>query len=186
MGGACRPSSSRGPEARRSALAPFSIAEEGPAHAEGVRALLCAAFPTPAEAGLVERLRRDGDAVVALVALAGDGRVIGHVMLSRMAAPFRALGLGPVAVEAAHRRQGIGAALIVEALARARAGGWQGAFVLGDPAYYRRMGFTAEAAARFDCAYAGPNLMALALGGGSLPAASGRVAYARAFAALEA
>ncbi|MCC7427319.1 MAG: N-acetyltransferase [Alphaproteobacteria bacterium] len=186
MGGASRPSSSRGAEAGRSALAPFSIAEDGLAQADGVRALLCAAFPTPAEADLVERLRRDGDAAVALVAAAGDGRVIGHVMLSRMAAPFRALGLGPVAVDAAHRRRGTGAALIGAALARARAGGWQGVFVLGDPAYYRRFGFTPEAAAGFDCAYAGPYLMALALGGGPLPVASGPVAYAPAFAALEA
>jgi putative acetyltransferase len=54
-------------------------------------------FPTAAEADLVDALRDDGDAVLSLVAHEGVD-VVGHVLFSRMTAPFRALGLAPVAV----------------------------------------------------------------------------------------
>lgn len=59
----------------------------------------------------MDRLRKDGDTVISLVAI--EGRVLsGHVVFSKMAAPFRALGLGPVAVLPDCRRRGIAAALV--------------------------------------------------------------------------
>jgi putative acetyltransferase len=77
---------------------------------------------------------------------------------------------------------GVGSALIRAGIEEARAQGWEAIFVLGDPDYYRRFGFDAGLAARFDCAYASPYLMALALRD-DLPA-RGHVAYAPAFARL--
>ena len=78
---------------------------------KAIRHLHLISFPGPGEADLVNHLRGDGDAVISLVAI--EGRVLtGHVMFSRMAAPFRALGLGPVAVLLDWRRKGIAAALI--------------------------------------------------------------------------
>ena len=145
--------------------------------------MLAGAFESTAEADLVDRLRSDGDTVFSLVAHEG-GAVAGFVMLSRMRAPFRALGLAPVAVRKEYRRRGMADSLIREAIRRAGEDGWEAVFVLGDPAYYERFGFRAETAAGFDCAYAGPYLMALSLDGSPLPAASGRVEYAPAFAAL--
>lgn len=154
----------------------------GPENHAAIRRVHLEAFPTAAEADLVERLRLDGDAVIELVAdRAGD--VIGHVMLSRMRAAFLALGLGPVGILAAHRGQGVADRLIRKALRRAREGGWRAVFVLGDPAYYRRFGFRAELAAGFDCAWSGPYLMALPLEG-TMPATTGRIDYAPAFAEL--
>lgn len=144
--------------------------------------LLEGAFPGPDEARLVERLRADGDLTIALVAVAA-GEVVGHVAFSPMAAPFRALGLAPVAVRADRRRQGIADRLIRAGIEQARADGWQALFVLGDPDYYGRFGFDADAAAGFDCAYAGPHFMAMPLAA-DLPARSGAVAYAPAFDAL--
>lgn len=70
--------------------------------------------------------------------------------------------------------RGIGSALIREGLARAEAGGWRGVFGLGEPAYYRRFGFDAEAARGFASPYAGPFLMVLPLGG-ALPATGGTI-----------
>jgi putative acetyltransferase len=93
------------------------------------------------------------------------------------------LGLAPVAVGEAWRRRGIAAALIGAGLDRARAEGWRGVVVLGDPAYYRRFGFDPALAAGFVSPYAGPHLMALALGPGGLPS-GGPLDYARAFDAL--
>jgi putative acetyltransferase len=157
--------------------------EAGDADAPTVRAILLESFPTPAEADLVDRLREDGDLVLALLAEEGEAPC-GVAVLSPMEAPFPALGLGPVAVRPARRRHGIGAALVREALARAGAAGWRGVFVLGDPAWYARLGFSAEAAAGFDCAFAGPAFMACPLGGAALPARGGRLAYPPAFDGL--
>jgi putative acetyltransferase len=158
------------------------IRDEGPADAPAIRAVVEAAFGQSLEADLIDRLRADGDAAVSLVAIDG-GAVVGHVLLSRMAAPFRALGLAPVAVAPNRQRSGIGSRLVRAGLDRARDGEWQGVFVLGDPAYYRRFGFDPARAKGFASPYAGPHLMALALDG-DLPATEGRIDYAPAFGAL--
>jgi putative acetyltransferase len=153
---------------------------------KAIRALLLAAFPTNAEAELVRMLHEDRDSEISLVAEETDG-ILGHVMLSRMKAEgdgrtYRALGLGPVAVVPKRQGQGIGAALIGEALRRAEAIGEEILFVLGEPAYYGRFGFSAEAAAPFASPYAGPHFMAKTFGA-TLPS-SGRTDYAPAFARL--
>ena len=158
------------------------LSDEAPTDAAAIRAVVTAAFGQPGEADLIERLRADGDAVISLVA-AERGEVLGHILLSRMAAPFRALGLAPVAVDPRHQHRGIGSRLIRAGLARAARDGWQGLFVVGDPRYYRRFGFDAALAGGFDSPYAGPHFMALALDG-ALPTTGGPVAYASAFAAL--
>ena len=158
------------------------ITEETPDLHDAIRAVLGGAFPTAVEADLVETLRRDGDMVIALAAREGD-EVVGYAALSRMVAPMKALGLGPVAVAPGRQRRGIGGGLIRHAIERARADGWEAIFVVGDPAYYRRFGFETEAAAGFVSPYAGVHFMVLPLGG-ALPVRFGRVDYAPAFADL--
>lgn len=153
-----------------------------PGDAARVRALLTAAFPTAAEAELVERLRADGDVVIELVDEVG-GALAGHVLFSKMEAPFRALALGPVAVAPERQRGGIGSALIRAGHDLAAADGWEAVFVLGDPAYYKRFGYSLEAAQDFDSVYAGPHFMVLGLTD-DLPR-SGRVDHAAAFAGLD-
>lgn len=159
-----------------------TIRTERPMDASTIRALLIEAFEGTGEADLVERLRADGDSVIALVAEKA-GAVVGHVLLSRMRAPFPALGLAPLAVRAGHRRGGIAGRLIGAALELAAQGPWRCVFVLGEPAFYRRFGFDAKLARGFASPHAGPCLMALPLGG-PLPARSGTIAYAPAFGAL--
>ena len=163
-------------------MGPMIIREETAADHEAVHDVIAAAFGRDDEARLVAALRRDGAAEIALVA-EDAGRIVGHVMFSRMAAPFPALGLGPVSVAPKKQMLGIGGALIGAGLDRARAGGWRGVFVLGDPAYYGRFGFDADLAAGFASPYAGRHFMALALGG-PLPVASGEIAYAEAFSKI--
>ncbi len=104
-----------------------------------IETLLMDAFGGPAEARLVDALRRDGDKVIELVA-EEDGALYGTVMLSRLHAPDRWLALAPVAVAAERRGQGIGVALIREAIAASRT--WEAAVVVGEPAYYARFGFS--------------------------------------------
>lgn len=131
------------------------------------------------EAELVEELRRAGDSAISLVA-EEDGEIVGHVLLSKMEAPFRALALAPVSVGPGRQRCGIGSALIRSAVNRAREEGWAAIFVLGEPSYYERFGFDAAAAAGFTSPYAGEHFMVLALGA-ALPVKSGELRHARAF-----
>jgi putative acetyltransferase len=139
------------------------------------------AFGRMAEAQLVEQLRAEGDSMISLVAVE-QAQIIGHVMLSKMRAPFKALGLGPVSVRPNCQQSGVASALIREALRQARSEGWDAVFVLGDPSYYRRFGFDPEPAADFTCLYAGPHLMVLSMRNG-LPR-TGTIDYASAFDAL--
>jgi putative acetyltransferase len=71
--------------------------------------------------------------------------------------------------------------LIRWGLEQAERAGWHGVFVLGDPRFYRRFGFDPALANGFTSHDAGPHLMALAFGE-SLPAITGRIDYAPAFA----
>jgi putative acetyltransferase len=143
-----------------------------------------AAFGQTAEAVLVDQLRDDGDSVISLVAVDDDAWIIGHVMLSRMEAPFKALGLAPVSVRPDRQRSGVGSSPVREALTRVGQGSWDAVFVLGNPGFYRRFGFDLERASGFTSPYAGPHFMVLPMKNG-LPATTGRIDYASAFAALE-
>jgi putative acetyltransferase len=159
------------------------IRDEVPGDESSIRAVVTAAFGQPDEADLVDRLREDNDCVISLVAGEADA-LGGHVLLSRMTAPFRALGLAPVSVTPDRQCAGIGSRLIRAALERAARDHWQAVFVLGDPAYYGRFGFDAALASGFESPYAGPYLMAKPLGA-ALAVTAGRIDYAPAFAALD-
>ena len=160
----------------------MQIRDEQAGDADAIRALHTIAFGQSQEARLVDQLRADGDSVISLLAIEAES-IVGHVLFSPMSAPFQALGLAPLAVLPRAQGQGIGSALVEAGLQRAAAGPWQAVFVLGDPAYYGRFGFEAALARGFLSPYAGPHLMARALGAG-LPVREGRIDYAPAFAAL--
>ncbi|MBJ3774369.1 GNAT family N-acetyltransferase [Acuticoccus mangrovi] len=159
------------------------IERETEADFPAIDRVVTAAFDRGAERDLVRRLREDGDMAISLVARQ-DGEVVGHVAFSQMTAPLPAVGLAPLSVVLAAQRLGIGSALVRAGLEAARRGGWEVAFVLGEPAYYERFGFSAEAAAPFASPYAGPYFLALALSDGALDGRAGPVAYAPAFDAL--
>ncbi|MFG0274140.1 MAG: GNAT family N-acetyltransferase [Phycisphaerales bacterium] len=159
------------------------IRPERPSDADAVARLLEGCFPTDAEARLVAALRRSGQLVVALVA-ENDGAIVGHIAFSPVtAAGARAgVGLAPVAVEAAHRRRGLGAALIERGLERCRAAGAGWCVVLGDPAYYARYGFRpAREDGLADAYNGGDAFQVLALVSGAVPRGAGLVRYSDAF-----
>ncbi len=105
------------------------IRREEPADISAVRKVVEGAFHRPAEARLVDQIRSDGDAIVVAVAV-DQGAVVGHVLFSKMTAPFRALGLAPVAVTPDWQRKGVGSQLIRWGLKQAERAKWQGFFVL--------------------------------------------------------
>lgn len=96
---------------------------------------------TGTEARIVEQLRAEGALLLSLVA-EENGEVIGY-----LAASAARIGkqdgwglIGPIVVLPSRHRQGIGTALMTEALRRLRATS-RGAALVGDPAYYGRFGF---------------------------------------------
>ncbi len=162
----------------------MNIRTEKPANYVKVRKLHLTSFPDQSEANLVDALRVGGDAVLSLVA-ENEEQIIGHVMFSKMRAPFKALGLAPVAVLPDCRKQGIADQLIREGIRQAKLLGWEGIFVLGAVDYYQRFGFNLAEAKGFQSPWAGPHFMAMPVQGSNLPEQSGRVDYAPAFDGLD-
>lgn len=160
----------------------MDIRAEQPEDTAAIGDVVIAAFGRPDEARLVDELRTDGDIAASLVAVL-DSKIIGHVLLSKMQAPFHAVALAPLAVHPAYQGQRVGGALMRTAIARARLLGAEAIFVLGDPAYYSRFGFHVEAASGFTSPYAGPHLMVLAMSG-TLPVSKGEIIHAPAFSRL--
>lgn len=160
----------------------IDIRDERPHDWKLVFEVVSSAFGQPAEAQLVEALRKAADSVISLVA-DEDGHIVGHVLLSKMDAPFPALALAPVSVIPARQRSGIGSTLVQSAVNRARSEDWAAIFVLGDPNYYERFGFSVKGAADFVSPYAGEHFMMLKLSQ-TLPSSSGEVRHAPAFGSL--
>ncbi|HEX2258007.1 MAG TPA: N-acetyltransferase [Afifellaceae bacterium] len=153
--------------------------------ADPVRRLLVTAFGGEDEADLVAALARDGDLVFAAVAQ-DDAALVGYIAFSRLVVetgdgPFAAVALAPLAVAPERQRQGIGAALTGFAHEQLRARGEALSVVLGEPDYYRRLGYSTERAAAFDSPYPAEYLMALAF---AAAPHRGRLVYPRAFAGL--
>lgn len=146
-----------------------------------IHAVVAAAFGQPDEADLVDALRADGDALVELVAEA-DGAVVGHILFSPLATDTdaRFAALAPLSVQPGRQKDGLGTWLMETGHELLRAAGVEAVIVLGHPAYYPRVGYSAEAAKTVKSPFAGPSFMALALKPGALDAPV-TVTYAKAF-----
>ncbi|MFW6027825.1 MAG: GNAT family N-acetyltransferase [bacterium] len=162
----------------------FTVRAERPDDHAAIFAVTEAAFGRADEARLVDALRTGGDAAISLVAETG-GRLVGHVLLSRLVTPEGCLALAPVSVTPERQGRRIGPALIREALARAAAEGYSAVFVLGEPGYYTRFGFSLKTAAAFETEYPKEYFMALELRPAALRHRSGRVVYPGAFGSAE-
>ena len=111
-----------------------------------IEALYPQAFPDEDLVPLVRALLAEGPAVLSLVAATGSG-VAGHVLFTRCGlagGTGAAALLAPLCVAPARQRQGIGSALARAGLRRLEDEGVGRVFVLGDPAYYGRLGFRPE------------------------------------------
>lgn len=117
---------------------------------EAIRAIHVAAFPTPAEADLVDRLRADGQIEPARSLLAEvDGAIVGHCLLTAttLERPDGArivgsiVALGPIAVLPAWQGRHVGSALMHAALERCERDGAAAVVLVGSPTYYLRFGF---------------------------------------------
>jgi len=159
--------------------APFVIRAERASDVAAREALLDACFGDNRHARTCQRLR-DGRAPAEGLALSAvaRGKLVGTVRLWNVSAGGRpALVLGPLAVDSAFRKLGVGAALMTRALAAARALGYRAVLLLGDAAYYGRFGFSAKKTAELMLpgAYEQERLLGIELTPGALDGAWGMI-----------
>ena len=168
-----------------------TIRPERPDDADAIDRVEAAAFPTRAEADLVPAVRASGASPCISLVAELDGRVVGHALFTPVTVtsdqPWSAMALGPVAVEPAHQRRGIGSALIRAGLEACRTLNENVVFVLGHPEYYPRFGFVP--AHRFGIRWellAEPSdaFMLVELSPGALAGRQGVVRYLPAFSAV--
>lgn len=127
--------------------ADVGIRDALPGDAAAIETLYADAFPDEDLLPLVRDLRDAGPGIVSFVACVGE-TLAGHVAFTICAVddrPESVALLGPLAVAPAHQRRGIGSRLMHAGLQRMEAAGAARVLVLGDPAYYGRFGFRADA-----------------------------------------
>ncbi len=147
-----------------------------------------AAFGRTNEARLVRSLRAKAQPQLSLVA-EHDGELVGHVFFSPVEivdpgpSPPSA-GLAPLAVAPEKQGRGVGSALVRAGLRECISLGWQAVFLLGDPAYYSRFGFSLASrhGLRYESEAFDPAFQVLELVPGALSECSGWVQYDEAFA----
>ena len=165
------------------------IRNEQPGDFDSIHKLVAAAFPTEAEARLVDLLRAAGRLHISLVAVQNE-QIVGHVAFSPVtsANDMSSLGLGlaPLAVAEADRRRGVGAALVRAGLQRCREMDVPYVVVLGEPEYYGRFGFrTAAECGLYDAYGGGAAFQVLELYEGGAPRDGGLVRYSPEFAIFD-
>lgn len=148
-----------------------------------IRAVHEAAFGQAQEADLIDAIRDQCCSLVSLVA-EDNGALVGHALISHIdviasGRSIRAAALGPIGVLPTHQHQGVGSALIRQALDQARSQGIAVVLVLGHPGYYPRFGFCAERARAMSSPYTchGDAWMVAELIPGTLPQTPSTVAY---------
>jgi putative acetyltransferase len=161
------------------------LRRENPDERDAIRAVNEAAFGRPDEADLVDRLRTEG-AVLASFVAEQDGRVVGHILFSRMLietadGSMSSVALAPMAVLPAQQRRGVGAQLIRFGLDWLRGRGEHIVLVLGQPDYYPRFGFSIDRARALKTPFPPDAFMALELVSGALDGVRGTVRYPDAF-----
>ncbi|MFW5633750.1 MAG: GNAT family N-acetyltransferase [Erythrobacter sp.] len=162
----------------------ITIRPEAPGDEEAIRDLTSAAFEgvqhsDGSEPAIVDRLRRDGDLALSLVAQDETG-IVGHIAFSRVTisdGAQRWYGLAPVSVWPELHHRGVGGTLVRRGIADLAERGARGIVLLGEPDYYARFGFRHEP----QLVYPGPppEYFQCLLLEGDLP--RGEVSYAPAF-----
>ena len=122
------------------------IRKTTPGDIPALERLYRATFPDEDLVVLVRELVSGAGDVLSLAAVA-DGAIAGHVAFTRCTigeSGTRAALLAPLAVAPDRQRQGLGRALVIAGFDRLSEESIPYVFVLGDPAYYSRLGFTRE------------------------------------------
>ncbi len=122
----------------------MQIRPELEADKAAVYAVNSTAFPSTEEAELVNRLRKNADPTISLVALENE-EIIGHIFFSPVTLDtdnsLKLMGLAPMAVVPEFQRQGAGSQLVKSGLQLCEKIGAGAVVVLGHAEYYPKFGF---------------------------------------------
>ena len=199
--------------APKAAASAWAIRAEQPIDIDQIHDLHRSAFLTAAEAELVDAIRSGPDFVpeLSIVAVTGDGTVLGHALASRVG--YRAngdatrpldalasrigyrpngdatrrldgLALGPVAVLPAWQRQGIGSALVRAVVTAADARDEPFIAVSGDAPLFAQFGFRLARGVDTAGLPLRARGLAIRVGRGASPVLGGTVVYPAAFRVL--
>jgi predicted N-acetyltransferase YhbS len=121
----------------------FTVELEQPADAVAIEALIARAFGPGRFAKTAERLREHSAPIEGLCFVTrAEGVLTGSVRLWPVVIGEEAGAfLGPIAVDAAARDHGLGAALVEASCRAAEAHGLPWVLLVGDPPYFNRFGF---------------------------------------------
>lgn len=130
----------------------MNIRPETPQDYAAIATVNCRAFGfASAEPAIIalSRSRARFDPELSLVA-EKNGEIVGHVLYTpesiRLLREWvKAVLLAPIAIDPAHQRKGIGAALMAEGHRIAREKGYALSFLVGHPSYYPRFGYRQNA-----------------------------------------
>jgi putative acetyltransferase len=126
----------------------MTLRQETTADIEAITEVTMAAFKdlpisNQTEQFIVKALRK-ADALTVSIVAELDERVVGHIAFSPVTISDGTpdwYGLGPISVLPEYQRQGIGKSLVSEGLSSLKALGGQGCALVGDPNYYKQIGF---------------------------------------------
>jgi putative acetyltransferase len=130
----------------------LTIRAERPDDQRAIFAVVEAAFDSAIEARLVDLIRESANFEPELSLVAEiDGRIVGHVMVSRVAlhdvaSQHRICSLAPLAVAPDFQGRGVGSALVRAVAAKVDERGEPLIVLEGSPAYYGRFGFESSVA----------------------------------------
>lgn len=154
--------------------------------AASIDALLRRSFATPAEAGLVQRLREDGLLTLGVVATDDEGQVLGYAAFSPVTLngeDRQWVALAPLAIDDSVRGQGLGKQLVYEGLDTLNEFGYAAVVVLGEPALFSRLGFERASLHQLSCDYSDPeaNFQVYRLAEDAFADVNGQIRYAEPF-----
>tara|TARA_B100001179_G_C18565442_1_gene392553 strand:- start:438 stop:950 length:513 start_codon:yes stop_codon:yes gene_type:complete len=128
-------------------------------------------FGQPDEGLIVRRLHENDESLLSVVAQL-DHKIVGHCQFfdietgAQSTGFAKFAGLGPISVLEDHRNIGMGYYMISYGLRTLKRQGYQKVFVLGDPAYYSKDGFSVDETAGMSAPWGGPYFLAKRLNPG--------------------
>jgi len=164
-------------------LRPETSGDEGAIDDLIVDAFAPTPFSSGTEAPIVRALRASGDLTLSIVA-EESGVVVGHVAFSPITIDGvhgEWYGLGPIAVRADRRREGVARALVAHGFEQLRGRGARGCVLIGDPVIYGRLGFVSDG--RLTYRDLDPSIVQYVAFDGDVP--RGELRFAPAFEAFE-
>jgi putative acetyltransferase len=110
---------------------------------KSIWAINASAFPTQAEANLVDALRSSADCISLVADI--ENEIVGHILFTPVSlvdsAGISIAGLAPMSVLSANQKTGIGSSLIQRGIEECVLKGYDAIVVLGHPDYYPKFGF---------------------------------------------